>query len=226
MLKCFVAVLGLTTLPRAQEPPPPILEVYRDRLKPGSEPAYAKVAADAARVCVELKCPHPYLGIESLTGTPEVWYLNGFDSQDDVASVGEAYRKNGPLTAALNEIVKRHRTQLISESSPWHAMAGVNTFVHYRQSLSAGTPWSLGRGRFLVITETRERLKGEGTVFEADDGTRLVIRAAQTRAEANAFLAGAGQKTNIFAVRPDWSLPAKDWVATDPAFWQTPGKEP
>jgi hypothetical protein len=226
MLRRFVAALGLTVLAQPQEPPPPILEVYRDRLKPGSEPTYAKVAADAARICVELKCPHPYLSIESLTGPPQVWYLNGFDSQHDAASVGEAYRKNGPLTAALNEIVQRHRTQLISESSPWKAMPGVNTFMHYRQSLSRGAPWSLGRGRFLVITETRAPLQGEGTVFEAGDGFRLVIRAAQTRAEANAWLAGAARETNIFAVRPDWSLPATDWLATDPAFWQIPAQDP
>jgi hypothetical protein len=44
----------------AQQWPPQILEIYRDRLVVGQEAKYRKVEDDAARICGELKCPHPY----------------------------------------------------------------------------------------------------------------------------------------------------------------------
>jgi hypothetical protein len=44
----------------AQERPPAILQIFREPLKPGSEAAYKTVEDDTARLCVELKCPHPF----------------------------------------------------------------------------------------------------------------------------------------------------------------------
>jgi len=58
--------------------PPQILAVYRDFLKPGSETAYQQIENDGARICVELGCPHPCVGIETLTGAREARFLNGF----------------------------------------------------------------------------------------------------------------------------------------------------
>jgi hypothetical protein len=59
-----------------------------------------------------------------------------------------------------------------------------------------------------------------GTVFEATDGTRLVVMPARTGKEANAVAAAAGPASNVFAVRPSWSFPAKEWVAGDKLFWR------
>jgi hypothetical protein len=30
----------------------------------------------------------------------------------------------------------------------------------------------------------------------------------------------AGPESNVFAVRPLWSFPAKGWIAADSLFWQ------
>ncbi len=57
--------------------PPQILQIHREGLKPGSEVAYREVEENAARICAELRGPHPYLAIESLTGSKEVWFFNG-----------------------------------------------------------------------------------------------------------------------------------------------------
>jgi hypothetical protein len=59
-----------------------------------------------------------------------------------------------------------------------------------------------------------------GTVFEAPDGTRVVVEPAQTRREADVAQARAGQESNVFAVRPSWSFPAREWIAADSSFWQ------
>jgi hypothetical protein len=56
-------------------------------------------------------------------------------------------------------------------------------------------------------------------VFESQDGLRFVVTVAKTRAEADAKLSAAGPDAKIFAVRPEFSMPAAQWVANDPSFW-------
>ncbi len=150
--------------------------------------------------------------MESLTGPKEVWFLNGYQSAAEQKQVAEDYGKNAKLMAALDQIVQRKKG-LTSEP--------VNIFANYRQDLSRGAPWSMAHGRFLVITVTKRNVNIEGTVFETGDGTRFIVRPVQTRHEADAKAAAAGPETNVFAVRPYWSMPAKDWIVADPRFWQS-----
>jgi hypothetical protein len=187
------------------------LQIYRDRLPPGTDAIYRQIEEDAARICAELGGPHPYLAIESLTGSKEVWFLNGYSSPAEIKQVSDAYVKNAPLMAALNEIIKR--------KAPLN-LEPIEVFADYQPELSRGEAWSLGQGRFLVVTVTRSNKPTEGTVFAAKDGTRYVVLSAQTRDEADAKAAAAGPEANVFAVRPSWSLPAKEWIPADPAFWR------
>jgi hypothetical protein len=46
------------------------------------------------------------------------------------------------------------------------------------------------------------------------------LQAAQTREEADAKAATAGPEARVFAVRPEWSMPADEWVVADPTFWR------
>ena len=151
------------------EQPPQILQIYRDFLKPGSEAAYRQVEDDAARICAEFGSPYPYVGIESLTGAKEVWFLNGYASSAEQEQVAAYYTKNLPLMAALAEITKRKQGLI---SAPREVLA------NYRPDLSHGAPWSLGRGRFLAISVTKSNRKFEGTVFETPDGMRLIFTPA------------------------------------------------
>jgi hypothetical protein len=191
--------------------PPRILQIYREPLKPGSEAAYRAIEEDTARLSTALGCPHPYLGIESLTGSKEVWWFNGYESSAEQGQVRDDYAKNTRLMAALQQNSKRKANLTLEPSE---------VFASYRQDLSAGTPWILGHGRFLVITGTRSGRRITGTVFEAADGTRFIITPAGTLEEADAAKALAGQESNVFAVRPSWSFPAKEWIAADSLFWQ------
>jgi hypothetical protein len=191
--------------------PAQILQIYREPLKPGCESAYDAIEQDNARLSAELGCPHPYLGAESLTGSKEVWWFNGYDSSADKEQVYGAYARNTPLLAALGENSKR-KASLTFEH--------IEVFANYRPDLTVGTPWILGHGRFLLITVTRSSRRIAGTVFEAADGTRFIITPARTREEADAAPARAAGETNVFAVRPSWSFPAQDWIAADRVFWQ------
>jgi len=203
--------MGLSMQILAQPKPPQILQIYRERLKPQSHAAYGVVEQDIARVCAELGFPHSYLGIEPLTGPEEVWFLNGWESDAEQRQVADDYTKNAPLVEALEKNGKR-KASLILEP--------VEVFARYRQELSSGAPWSMGLGRFLVITVTKAERRIDGTVFETPDGTRFVLLPNQTRKDADAKASAVGSEARVFAVRPYWSKPAKEWVAADPDFWQ------
>ncbi len=208
----LVACLLLGASVAAQEPPR-ILQIYCDRVKPGSEAEYRKVEEDAARIARELKFPHPYLAIEALTGPKEVWFLNGFESSVEQKLVTEEYAKNAPLVAALNQIPKRKK-DLVREP--------LSVFGNYRADLSRGAAWTVGQGRFLVIATTKGDPQIDGTVFETSAGIRFVVISAKTREEAGAKAAMAGPDVNIFVARTYWSHPAKEWVDADPEFWRAP----
>jgi len=191
--------------------PPRILQVVREALRPGVEAEYDRIESEIARECARLRCPHPYLGMESLTGPKEVWWLNGYDSAADQKQVAEAWARNKEALATLGRIGQR-KAQLTDKS--------IEVFATLRPDLSAGRPWLMGQGRFLVITMTTGELRRNGTVFESDDGVHFVIVPARTRAEADAAAATAGPETRVFGVRPSWSHPAEDWIASDPEFWR------
>ena len=196
----------------AQPHPPQILEVAREYLKPGAAQPVHGIEVDSAQICIRLKFPHRYLVLESLTGPKEFWYLNAFNSQAELDELRREYEANTALTSALAQNLKRKAPYLAAEST--------DIFLNYRPELSAGTPWLIGHGRFLVTAWTKGSIKMRGTVFEGPDGNRLVIRAARTRAEAESMAAAAGMGTYVFAVHPELGWPDEEWVRADPEFWR------
>jgi len=191
--------------------PPRILQIVREPLRPGVEAEYDRIESEIARECARLRCPHPYLGLESLTGRKEVWWFNGYDSAADQKQVAEAWAKNKEALATLGRMGQR-KAPLTDKS--------IEAFANFRPDLSAGPPWLMGQGRFLVITMTKREPRTNGTVFQTDDAVRFVIVPARTRTEADAAAATAGPEARVFAVRPSWSHPAEDWIASDPEFWR------
>ena len=196
----------------AQEPPPQFLLVVQERLRPGSEQAYARVESEIADVCARLGCPNPYLALESIDGPKEVWWLNAFASDADKARVEEAYARNTRLMAELRTLGQRKES--LTERPR-------TLLAKHRRDLSGDACWRVSGARFFVVTLSTEERQAEGLVFESPDGRRLGFAPAATRPEADrtASLAGAG--STIFAVQPRWSLPADAWVAADPEFWES-----
>lgn len=195
----------------AQERPARNLLIHRDVLKPGSEATYKALEEDAARICAELKCPNPHLAIESLTPPTEVMWLTAFDSDAEKQKIIDDYAANRPLTAALAGITKRREGLLTTD---------VDMFTAYRDDLSRGAPWNPAGARFVVVTMTTRGDRSEGSVFEAPDGLRFALRAFRMREPAEAAAAEAGPEARVFAVRPYWGMPAKEWIAADPEFWR------
>jgi hypothetical protein len=190
-----------------------MLQIYRETLTPGDEPIYEAIESETARRCVELQCPHPHLALQSLETPHEVWWINEFDSDADRQRVERAYAANTPLMAAL----EHSSQQKAKVTAP-----PVNVYAYARPAASGRHDWTLAGARFVVVTVTRAEVT-PGFVFEAEDGTRYVLLPVRTRQEADAAVrdSSSPNETRLFAVRPDWGLPAPEWVRADPDFWRT-----
>jgi hypothetical protein len=194
----------------AQDITPQLLQIVRERVKAGSETAYDRIEDQRARACAEFGCPHPFLALEPLSGPKEVWWLNSFASDADRQRVTDEYLQNVPLMAAL-ERTSKPKANVTADSS--------DLVLNYRPELGRTPQWDLAGMRFLVVTTTKESLSRDGTVFEAPDGTRLILHPAKSRLEAERLASQAAEGTTVLGVRPSWGMPAKGWIDADPHFW-------
>jgi hypothetical protein len=193
----------------AQEAPPRFLYIYRDSVKSGADSAYRAIENDGAQICADFKCPNPYLGLESLNEPHEAFWLNAFASAADTTRVANAYAGNRPLSEALGLVAKRKAT-LIGKP--------IDGFGVYRHDLSRGPVWPVAGARYVLVSTMRSRKPADGSVWEMPDSTLYVFRPVKTAQQAKAL--AAADNARVFAVRPNWSMPAPEWVAADPEFWR------
>jgi hypothetical protein len=210
-MRAIILLLALLSPPMlAQVPAPRFMYIYRDSLKSGVDSAYGVIEEDGAQICADLRCPNPYIAIESLSGPHEAWWLNVFATEADTARVANVYATNRALSTAL-DLVAQRKAALIGMT--------VQGFAVYRRDLSRGPAWSVAGARFFVVTVTRDRRPGNGSAWAMADSTLYVLTPVPTRREADAL---ARQPiARVFAVRPNWSMPAPEWVAADPDFWRS-----
>ena len=209
MRKLLVLLVLLPASLCAQGAAPRFLYLYRDSLKGGVDSAYRAIENDGAQICADHRCPNPYLGLESLTGPHEAWWLNAFATAADTARVAKVYATDRALASALSGIAQRKAAFI---GTP------VQGFAVHRPDLSRGPAWSVVGARFVVVTVTRDRRPADGSVWMTADSTLYVLRPAHTKREADARARGPGAR--VLAVRPNWSMPDASWVTADPAFWR------
>jgi hypothetical protein len=206
-----ILLLALLSPPLlAQVRAPRFMYIYRDSLKRDVDSAYRVLEDDGAQICADLRCPNPYIGLESLSGPHEAWWLNVFATEADTARVAKIYATNRALATALDGVAQR-KAALIGTPR--------QGFAVYRRDLSRGPAWSVAGARFIVVTVTHDRRPVDGSAWAMADSTLYVLRPVATRREADALARQANAR--IFAVRPNWSMPAPEWVTADPDFWRS-----
>jgi hypothetical protein len=206
-ISVLLALLASPVL--AQQAAPRFMYIYRDSLKRGIDSAYGAIEDEGAQICANLRCPNPYLAIESLTGPHEAWWLNTFVTAADTARVAHVYATNRALSEALGSVAKRKAAMI---GTP------VQGFAVYRRDLSLGHAWSVAGAHFVVVAVTRRQRPVNGSAWAMTDSTVYVLQPVRTRREADALAQQANAR--VFAVRPNWSMPAPEWLASDPEFWR------
>jgi hypothetical protein len=208
-MRLLILLLALASRPLlGQSAVPRFLYIYRDSLKRGNDSTYRVIENDGAQICADLGCPNPYLGMESLNGPHEAWWLTTFATAADTARVAQFYATNRALSAALGAVAQRKAAFIGTPAQG---------FAVYRGDLSRGPGWSVAGARFIVVTVTPDQRSAEGSVWMMADSTMYIVRPVRSYREAE--LVGRGNGARIFAIRPNWSMPASAWVAADPEFW-------
>lgn len=199
--------------PVAQRTPPPrIVQLYRETIIPGQRRRYDAVERDAARICVQLGCPHPHLALlAAQPASGEVWWVNAFADSAEQERVTRGYTGNLPLTAALNAVVERKSTLVTPP---------VNEFLHVRGDGGAACSWDVAGARFLVVNRSASAATAHGCLFDDADGRVVALTWLRTRRAADAALAELGSGSVLFAVEPTWGMPSRPWMAADPEFWR------
>src|SRR5688572_21200218 len=91
----------------AQASPPQLLQIVREPIHAGDEAAYEEIEDEIAAACVALKCPHPHLALETLTGQKVIWWFNLFESEEQRLQVTRDYESNLPLMRVLTRNSER-----------------------------------------------------------------------------------------------------------------------
>ena len=155
------------TVLRAQggpQPPPPLMMFYREAVKPGHAAAHAATESAWGRVLARGKSTEHYLGMSSLTGPSEAWFIMGYGSYADwEAKQGEA-DKNPALKKEIDAISQKDGDHL----SETRSFLGT-----LRKDLSFGPPLEIGKMRFLRVRTFRVK-QGMGKAFEEGVKTALI----------------------------------------------------
>src|SRR5260370_41802322 len=98
-------LVGGLSIAAAQEttPPPKVLSIQREFIKPGKGGALHEKAESAfVQAMTRAKWPTHYLAVSSITGKPRVLFLTGYDSFEAWEKDVLATQKNATLSAALD----------------------------------------------------------------------------------------------------------------------------
>src|ERR1051326_1993089 len=167
---CLCLLLGASSLAavaQVQSAPPPLLQIYRDPVKPSRMAEYSRIESEAAMACARAST-WPYLAAQTMTGPQEVWFISGFDSYDAMERSAEPFARNAALTAELNRLLEA-KSNLVEEPRA--------VFAHYRDDLSGNAPLIQPRTRFFTVTIVTVHL-GHERDFE---DIHRALRAARQR---------------------------------------------
>ena len=125
----FLALAGsLAALAQTPAVPPPnILNIQMDNIKPYEDGPYDKLASEYAALSQQLKDPTHVLGMEALTGPPRAIYLSGFDSFEALQK-NEEWLLGDAATDAKLDALDAREAPYVSEVH--------YTIWHYRPDLS------------------------------------------------------------------------------------------
>lgn len=93
--------------------PPKVLQLFREEVKPYMNAAHEKSEAGWPKALAKVKSPYYWLGLTSMSGPSEAWFLNGYDS---FAAIEQAQRfgENNPAFLAEIEQLSQQDKHLIN----------------------------------------------------------------------------------------------------------------
>ncbi len=129
--------------------PPKVLYLIRESVKPGKDRAHNQHEAAWTQAFVKANYTTPSLGMSSVTGPDEDWFLVGYDSFAALQKDSERMDKD-PALAKVNMEFAPEEATYINESR--------TIIAHYRPEFSYKPDFKLGEYRYFSVAVVRVRL--------------------------------------------------------------------
>ena len=95
-------------------PPPKVLVIFREFLKPGKGgKTHEKAESAFVQAFSRAKWPTHYLAVDSLSGKPRSLFLTGYDSFEAWEKDSRATQKNATLAAAIDRAGTERRAHVV-----------------------------------------------------------------------------------------------------------------
>jgi hypothetical protein len=138
--------------------------------------------------------------------------FNGFDSQDELNSVADAYKTNKAWNAALAKNQER------KESLTGKAIEQLADLEPQADS----QPWAGGRARYVLVAINPAAHLSGSNIFKGRDGTRYEVLMANAREDLERVT--RRRDVVVLEVVPRWSFPSREWVEGNREMWKTASK--
>lgn len=169
-LAVAVVLTGVAPALAQEAPPPPkVLQIYREQVKPGKSAAHERVEVGWPRAFAKANFPDHYIAMASVTGPGEAWFVTAYDSFAAFEKSQEAVEKN-PVLKAETEALSAQDGELLTSVSSILAV--------HRDDLSYRPNVHVSKMRFVTVTTTRVQ-PGRGSDFAA---FRKVVNEAHAKA--------------------------------------------
>ncbi len=186
-------------------PPPPLMLFVREEVKPGHGAGHAATESAWTRALTKGKSADHYIGMSSLTGPSEAWFIMGYTSYADWEAKQSEFDKNPAMKAEVDKVSQQDGDHL----------NGTRTLLGaWRKDLSYGPPVEIGKMRYMRIRTFRIK-QGQNKAFEEGVKTALAAYEKSHYPASFAFYeinAGTGGPTYI-VLRPMKSLAQMDATA-------------
>lgn len=227
MRPCLAILLGLALHPFLSAQSLTVLSIRTVVTESSNQQEYEAFLRHNAQECSRIGCPLSYLVFQSLANPNEKWFVETLNWEE------KEYAKSFSSYPCNSSFVPFRGTSPIPgrnyERYVYYGWCGA-----YRPDLSHGTQWKVGQDKLLIIRRTKGQPTSEGSVFESPikvpslifttvGGGFLSIAPAPGDAEAVAAAANADlfTKSNVIVavLRPELSVPKKEWIDADPDLW-------
>jgi hypothetical protein len=150
-------------------PAPNVLQIYREMVKPGRTAAHEKVEMGWPRAFRASKNPSYYIGMTSLTGPAEAWFVAGYPSYEAWEKESKAQAEDATLTAETNRL----------SAVDGELLENVRSITaHYRDDMSHRPAINIGAYRYINVVTVRVRPGNVSKFVEI----RKIIKAAHEKA--------------------------------------------
>jgi hypothetical protein len=168
---CMAAALPVgAQSPATSDPlaPPALLEITREEVRPGKNAAHAGNEAAWAAAYAKAGSPVHWLGMATVTGPNEAWFLSRHESFADFEKA-DASTDAAPALAAERDQLAATDGDLVSRTS--------TLLLRYREALSYQPEVRLPDMRYMTVDVVRVK---HGKVAAFADGWRMIAAAHKT----------------------------------------------